>query len=118
MVQNSGDYKVSVLINGCEGISENITVLSNDSPLNTSFIAFPNPIDGAKELNYSFENKIFGSYLVTIHSIDEKKILSKRFNKNRYHEKKSIDLKGIESGLYFIKIQSGNQQTQRKIIIE
>ncbi|WNB18137.1 PKD domain-containing protein [Marivirga arenosa] len=118
MVQNSGDYKVSVLINGCEGVSENITVLSNDSPLNTSFIAFPNPIDGAKELNYSFENKIFGSYLVTIHSIDGKKILSKRFKKNRYHEKKSIDLKGIESGLYFIKILSGDQQAQRKIIIE
>jgi len=116
--QNSGNYKVAVTIDGCLGISENSIVTSNDSPLEKSFSVFPNPLKNGKELNISFENEYLGEYNIEVYSLNGRRILSEKFNKTRNQETQEINLKNVIDGLYLVRVTTGNQSTQMKILVE
>jgi len=112
-------YSVAVLIDNCIAFSKsNNIVTSNDSPLARSFSVFPNPLNNNKELNISFENEQFGEYNVEVYSLNGSKILAKKFNKIGTKEAQVINLENAIEGLYLVRVTSGNQSTQIKVLIE
>ncbi|WMN12138.1 PKD domain-containing protein [Marivirga salinae] len=112
-------YSVAVIINNCLGFSDgNNIITSNDSPLARSFSVFPNPLKNSKELNISFENEYIGDYSVEVYSLKGSKILSKKFNKLGIQEAKEMNLNNAIEGLYLVRVTTGNQSTQIKVLIE
>jgi hypothetical protein len=118
IVQNSGNYKVAVVINGCEGISENTIVTSNNSPLAQSFSLFPNPIQQNNAFTISFENDYLGEYFVEIYNLSGAQILAKKFNKISTEEVQLLSLQNAIDGLYLVRVTTGSQSTQVKVLIE
>ncbi|WP_296620979.1 PKD domain-containing protein [Marivirga sp.] len=112
-------YSVAVLIDNCVAFSSsNNIITSNNSPLSKSFSAFPNPLKNNKELNISFENEYLGQYNVEVYSLNGSLILSEKFNKISQEEKQTIKLNQANEGLYLVKVRTGNQSTQIKILLE
>ncbi|WP_375579422.1 PKD domain-containing protein [Marivirga tractuosa] len=118
LTESSGNYKVAVTIDGCQGISENSIVTSNDSPLAKSFSVFPNPLNNERELNISFTNEYLGEYNVEVYSLKGQQILTEKFNKVDQKEEQIINFNEAKEGLYLIRISTGKQSTQMKVLIE
>ncbi|HET8859829.1 PKD domain-containing protein [Marivirga sp.] len=119
LAEEQGFYSVAVKIESCVGFSNsNNVITSNDSPLTRSFTAFPNPLKDNKELNISFENEYIGKYHVEIYSLNGRKIFSQHFNKHAQKEENAISLNNTEKGLYLVRVSTGKQSTQMKIVIE
>ncbi|ADR22152.1 hypothetical protein MATR_02100 [Marivirga tractuosa] len=114
-----GQYYVAVLVENCVGFSnvDNI-ITSNDSPLARSFSAFPNPLNKNRALNISFENEYLGDYNVEVYSLNGRRIFSEKFNKVSTQEVQEIDLKKAIEGLYLVRVTTGSQSTQIKVLIE
>jgi PKD repeat protein len=112
-------YSIAVIIDSCLGFSdENNIITSNDSPLARSFAVFPNPLNNNKELNISFENEYMGEYNVNVYSLNGRRILTEKFNKTGTQEAQIINLTNAIEGLYLVRVTTGNQSTQIKVLIE
>lgn len=112
-------YSIAVIINDCLGVSEgNNIITSNDSPLTRSFSAYPNPLNKSKELNISFENEYLGGYNVEMYDLNGRVILSVKFNKINSFEKQTLKLNDVNKGLYLIRVTTGSQSTQTKVLVE
>jgi PKD repeat protein len=112
-------YSVAILIDNCIGFSDDSNIItSNDSPLARSFSVFPNPLDTNGELNISFENEYLGIYSVDVYSLNGRKIISEEFDKTAKEEAQVINLKSANEGLYLVRVRTGNQSTQIKVLIE
>jgi len=118
VVEKSGGYEVAVIIDGCEGLSENTVITSTESPLANSFSVYPNPMDQSKELNIAFENEYFGQYTIEVYSLTGRTILTENFKKNSKKETRLINLRGTSEGLYLIRVTTGDQSTQIKVLVE
>ncbi|SMG43136.1 Por secretion system C-terminal sorting domain-containing protein [Marivirga sericea] len=118
VVESTGNYKVAVVINGCEGLSENTIVTSNESPLAQSFSVFPNPLKHNNAFTISFENDFLGEYSVEIYSLSGAQVLTKKFTKVNKREEKSIRFPNAIESLYLVRLTTGNQSTQLKVLVE
>jgi PKD repeat protein len=112
-------YTVAVNIDNCIGFSTGSNIItSNDSPLSRSFSAYPNPLSNSTELSISFENEYLGEYSVEVYSLNGRRVLSEKFNKISNQEAKGINLQNASEGLYLVRVVTGNQSTQIKVLIE
>lgn len=112
-------YSVAVMIDNCVGFSDlNEIITSNDSPLARSFSVFPNPLNNSKELNIYFENEYLGEYSVEVYSLDGRRILSDKLTKKGIQVAQKISLNNVIEGLYLVRVTTGNQSTQIKVLIE
>jgi len=112
-------YAVYVIIDNCLGFSnDDFIITANDSPLARSFSAFPNPLNNNKELNISFENEFIGEYKLEIYGLNGSRILSENFNKLGTQESRVINLETATEGLYLVRVTTGNQSTQVKVLVE
>ena len=110
----TGDYKVVVTINGCSDTSNchRITVryAGVNELVNENISIYPNP--AKDKLTVSYE----GNYIqkISIIDVNGKIIVSKIPNKNKI----IFDLNRLNSGFYFVKIESESAVTMRKFVKE
>ena len=115
---NAGEYLCTIIdANGCEFITEALTVEMESSVLDTEFdnsiTLFPNPNDG----NFFIEFEDLNLNLIQLDIINTtgqklfsgvKEIKSKRVKIN--HD--------IQSGLYFVRLQADDKIALKRIIIQ
>ncbi len=120
----AGNYKcrVTKTASGCFKNSNTITVtvpcresLDHNSPDSPDFTIYPNPNNGRFTISLwpqlpQCEIKIFNSI--------GQSIWSEQVISSESEFTKTISLENIPSGIYFIKMQSGNFITEKKLIIE
>ncbi len=87
-------------------------VLSNMEVNTIDFTVFPNPSNGFVNIQLS---NLASEYTVEVYDATGREV---DFIKNDNGDVKSIDLRNVTSGIYYVTIASENKQTTKKIIIE
>ena len=112
----SGEYYVIVTQNGCSSdtsnffnfISVGVSNLSNSEP---NINIYPNP--ASNKFTIAFDNQKDSYNLEILNTIGQV-VLNKKINNNV----EQVDLSGQAAGVYFVKVQTGNNTVVRKIIKE
>ena len=73
---------------------------------------YPNPGKGEIYIENSDESELF----ITIYSVDAKMVMATRIKQNS--SSKYLDISHLESGIYFIKVESGTRNSVLKYILE
>jgi hypothetical protein len=95
-------------IQGVSGVAEN-----NLPDLNI----FPNPVKN--NLNISFKViDLQNNIKIQITDISGREVISKLFNENSSNFDKSIDISHLTKGIYFVRINNGENRAVKKIIVE
>ncbi len=118
-----GDVEANLTVtvdNGCENtpISKRISLIGTGilewhSP---SFELFPNPTDG--KLNLVFGENIHGKAVIEVYNILGERKLFHQTGHLRHGETLSLDLSGMASGLYIIKLSTDNGCCSKKVSVK
>ena len=92
----------------------NIKVSINQKYLAYWVLSFPNPVDD--ELNLHIYNKPGVKLSTELYNLQGKLVFQKEFPIIGYLDKYKIDLRDFTSGVYYLKINTGNREEVRKII--
>jgi hypothetical protein len=79
------------------------------------FSVFPNP--AGFEANLAFKSKVNGNYLITVINQLGSVVLRKSMAVNEGDNFRKLDVSSLSSGMYYIKIQNGNEIQTAKIVI-
>lgn len=121
----AGDYVVSITHKGDLLGSQPYALLVNGATLKTassiseqieSLSIFPNP---ARDLfNITFSDGIQGNkVMVNIYNAIGQEVITKQFD-NTGNFNQSVDVSGLSSGMYLVKIGDGNVSSTRKLLIK
>jgi hypothetical protein len=103
---------------GCDGVQMNPKEASN-SALNTkvsSVNIFPNPASNYAVINLTVANQ--GIYNLTVVDLAGKVIRTQNVNVETVETTLNLDLAGINSGIYFVKISGENTSLVEKVIVQ
>lgn len=107
-------------------VSKNKNVSVNDAIfagikenyLNTNFSIYPNPTSG-KEVSLSFNLAIAENYDVTIINVMGQCVKTVSYGElSQGWHNKTLDLSGLSSGIYYVKLTGQNKEGMKKLIIE
>lgn len=118
---SSGTYSVRVTdANGCSEVSKTVevTILSNDDPLNSSGInVYPNPShNGSFKVSYTrFSNETDAN--LQIIGLDGLPIHSQKMERQNNTFESDVNVNQLPTGIYFLQIISGEQKNVIKISI-
>jgi len=89
---------------------------NNDLSLNpsTTVKVYPNPTNGIVNINYNIENAT--NIMLSVTNIQGQLISKTKLEKGSGLQTESIDLSSLSKGLYFISINSGNENYTSKVI--
>ncbi|BAO56160.1 S8 family serine peptidase [Nonlabens marinus] len=120
----AGDYTVSVTHKGSLLGSQAYSLLVNGATPKTassrrdqitSLSMFPNP--ATNQFNITFSEPLNGAkILVNIYNSIGQEVLTKQFD-NSGNFNQAIDIAGLSSGMYLVKIGDGNVSSTRKLIV-
>ena len=96
--------EINITYSNCLGINET---------KNSNFSIFPNPTIGI--LNIKFEN-IEKETQIKVLDISEREIISNKISSNT--KEFQLDLSNLSKGIYFVKLQNGNDFKVEKIVLE
>ena len=121
----SGDYTVTVTHKGVlSGGKQDFSLILTGSDLSLRvnendfqvFDVWPNP---AKEvLNISLQSDISNEAYVTLYDIEGKRIVNKKLDTTDGAFNARLDLNSLSQGMYLVKIDQGDKQAVKKIIIQ
>jgi hypothetical protein len=108
--ENGTYYLIVTADNGCSTQSEDIVVagLSIDNPGNISFGVYPNPAE-----NNAYIDIPVNTVQLSVYDITGKKVLSKQDFSGG-----NLDLSGLYTGIYFIKLESKGISGIEKLIVK
>ncbi len=89
--------------------------LSNKNFDKSTFTMYPNPVRSDKVVNFRFNNFRDNSLDFMLFDIQGKLVLSK-FGAN-FNDTKALSVSNLLSGIYFVKIVSGNKVLTKKLIV-
>jgi hypothetical protein len=107
-----GNYAVEITLGGCVDTSacENVsTVGVNETNLSKGFNIYPNPTKGLFTVSL---DKLDNNTTIIVYSIVGKEVINQKITNN----KTIINLEGFDKGIYFVKIQNGNQLITERIV--
>ena len=109
---SNGQYAVEVTNGDCVEVSScfNYTLLNTERISLNDIELFPNPVSSKLEITL----KTFNSADITIVNLEGKKLMNLQFSE-RHNE---VDMSGLSSGVYFIKIKSEGKSGSFKIVKE
>ena len=86
--------------------------IEENLPRKLSCVAYPNPFNSICKIEYSFESQT--NAMISIHDIQGKEI--EEFNLQDNRGLVQWDASGCESGVYLVKIVSGEQVIEKKVV--
>lgn len=111
-LQGSGNIQnFSLVVTG-----NNLTLGLEDNNLDRSLSVFPNPSNG--EFTISFDTTTNNDVKLDIYDISGRAVYKNLYMNTSSRFKQTIDLKGLQSGVYVVNIFEGGRATTHKIIIE
>ena len=105
------DFNPAVITNTFE--TEFVATLSNKKIRNSEFLIFPNPASNLVKLSFGKVNA--NTIKVNIYNIQGKQIL--KSSETLQNKSVTLDISNLKSGLYFIKVNDGNSETTKKLIV-
>ena len=118
---NSSDCRIKVEAVGNIFFNVNTQKFTITSPLQIAnfglqnFELFPNPNNG--NFNVKFDSDSKNEIKIGVHDLRGREIFSKSFQNNSFFNE-SIELSGVQAGVYLFNIQDGDKKEVKKIIIE
>ena len=111
----NGSYAVEITVNGCMETSacEDITTIGIDELSNSSWMSiYPNPNNG------SFTIELGGNYVEEI-SVEVKNLLGQTVYSTKAETGKKflVNLEGVSSGVYIVRVNSVHGQTSKQVIV-
>lgn len=103
----------SVTYNLC--YSELVPVLSNDDFSGIDFMIYPNPNNG--NFNIQFTSNTGNEIKVNVHDIRGREIFTKSYNNNGLFNE-TLQLNGVQSGVYLVTVQDGARKEVKKIVVQ
>ena len=116
--KESGDYSVTIKVDGCTSISSAVKVaidvlLGNlNEPQTVEAMPYPNPTDNLIRLNLSSIKKT--ASLVSLELFDVKG--TSIWQKESRETQEEFDATTLKSGVYILRIKVGNYQSTHKIV--
>ena len=114
------EYEICPSGSSSEGLKvENSNPVSTESPsasalapqADTALLVYPNPSNGT--VNVQVKDEKFETGTVMLTSLDGQTVLTKQVNTSRFE----MDLNAVSGGTYLITVQSGNQTTSQRIVL-
>jgi hypothetical protein len=117
-----GDHEIAVTVdqNGCTGMSNSFTV-TVDACLGVTELdglsvnIYPNPSNGQIVLDVTGESEALMLTLVDMHG---KLVYTETLNAISNGLRKQIDLGELAKGVYFVRLEAGNDSMTRKLVIQ
>lgn len=103
----------SVTFNLCK--SELVAVLANESFGIEGFTLYPNPNNGA--FNIQFTSTSTNEIKVNVHDMRGREIYNNSYRNNGLFNE-SLQLNNVQSGIYMVTVQDGDRKEVKKIIVE
>lgn len=92
---------------GLENISEGIT-----------FGMYPNPsTDKMVEVVYTIKNSTSQNNTIAVYNIQGKQVFNTKFSSSAGFFNKTLNLSALQSGMYIVKVTSGNNSISKKLIL-
>ena len=95
--------------------SELVPVLSNDDFSGIDFMIYPNPNNG--NFNIQFTSNTGNEIKVNVHDIRGREIFTKSYNNNGLFNE-TLQLNGVQSGVYLVTVQDGARKEVKKIVVQ
>ena len=127
-VEWNGDYRGQATVSyhyenpcGSTAISEALTVnVFNSTAIDeqnaSAFEIFPNPTDG--KIDLVLGKNLQGNTVVEVYNLLGERMLRKQAHLLRHDETLSLDLSGMASGLYIIKLSTENGSCSKKVSVK
>ncbi|MFK7832787.1 MAG: S8 family serine peptidase [Winogradskyella sp.] len=124
----AGEYTLTVTHKGTlQGVANNqnfslvvtgnnLTLGVDENNLSRSLKLFPNPNNG--EFTISFDSNATSDVKLDIYDISGRTVYNNSFVNSSQQFNETIDLKGLQSGVYIVNITEGNKTSSHKMIIE
>lgn len=106
---------------GCIGAPVSVTVscptaINNSFSLDGSFSLYPNPTNGLLAVDFSIAGN--AAYQLQLFTPEGKDVLSVRGNVNEPGIKQQLDLSPLAKGVYFLRLQAGDEIVSRKVVLQ
>lgn len=113
-----GNFYVLVTgANGCQSDTSNqVLLVGLEESLNHQFSLFPNPSTGLTKLVWN--HPLQGDFQLKLVDLNGKVVFQQSHQLNKNSKGLKLDLSGIPSGLYFLKLSSESGNAVRKLIIQ
>jgi subtilisin-like proprotein convertase family protein len=96
-------------------ICSQVATLSSDSFGLENFILYPNPNNG--NFNIQFTSNTGNEIKVNVHDIRGREIFNKSYNNNGLFNE-TLQLNGVQSGVYLVTVQDGARKEVKKIVVQ
>jgi len=109
----SGNYAVIITLGGCSDTTECINVSFvgiNENSFGADMTLYPNPTTG--NVNLNFGQTLNGGTIIICNIMGKQVYRLENLNRQLLN----IDINDFNKGVYFVKIQKGNQQKRLKLI--
>jgi streptogramin lyase len=115
--KESGDYAVTLKVDGCTSVSSAVKVaidilLGTLNEPNVEMLPYPNPTDNVIRLNLSTIRKTTSPVSLELFDVSGVSIWQKETRETQ----EELDATTLKSGVYILRIKSGNYQSTHKII--
>lgn len=116
-VKESGDYSVTIKVDGCTSVSSAVKVavemlLGTLNEPSVETLPYPNPTENLIKLNLSTVKKSASPISLELFDIKGMSIWQKESRETQ----EELDATTLKSGVYILRIKSGNYQSTHKII--
>lgn len=119
---SNGTYNVSLVVTGhcgTDSLTQTVTVQGiglDESLLGRSLKLYPNPTKG--EVNISFSTASSADVMISVSSLSGQLISSESYSNTNGQFDRSIDLSGLPKGVYLLQVQSGDDISVRRLIVD
>lgn len=106
----SGSQNYSLIVSGIQN-----TLSVEDQPVDNGFVIYPNPATNV--LNVSFnETNQFEDAVITIYDIQGRTITQRKVNQFDLSQVITLDVSGLNSGMYIVNVNQGSSQFATKFV--
>lgn len=115
-VIDRADLDVGSLVSWSLEVCTSEPVLGVNNFVFDDFKVYPNPSDGRFRIQFRSEND--GDVLITIFDLMGRKVAERRYSGSPVSFDEEMNVEGISSGLYILRVRRGNKISSQKITLE
>tara|TARA_R110002033_G_scaffold86322_3_gene136453 strand:+ start:11175 stop:13187 length:2013 start_codon:yes stop_codon:yes gene_type:complete len=96
----------------------NLSLSSSENSFSNDLVVYPNPNNGVFTINFSSLLNSDNDVSIDIYDTRGRVVYKNIYSNNSIQFNQTINLNGVEPGMYVVNISKGNSNTSQKIVIE